>query len=97
MSLVRKFQDFIQFSITHKLTKMVKKKSDKELMELYCTFSPECFKPTSLYNHIYGAITVYIVGEELKTRYPNNIKLSNWDYTQQLDLFSIVGGKNNAK
>lgn len=35
MNLVKKFQDFIQFSIAHKLTKMVKKKSDKELMELY--------------------------------------------------------------
>lgn len=96
MKLSQKFQKFIEFSLEYKLKRMVKKKSDTELLELYSQYSPEYFKPTSLHSHIYGAVAVYIVGEELKTRYPKSAQLNNWNYTQQLDLFNVIGGQNHG-
>lgn len=76
MKLSKKFSNFIQFAVNYKLPKMLRKKSDEELQELYQTYSPWYHNHTSnLYNRILGTITVYVVTEELKRRYPRDFKL----------------------
>lgn len=102
MNLSRKINQFFDFLLSHKIPKMIHRKSTDKLLELYYENSPKYYQATDIKNHIQGAIVVYAVGEELKRRYPKSIKLQNWDYKEQLDLHKIVGGgvcngKHNGK
>lgn len=90
MKIISKFYNFIEFSIKFKLPKMVKHKTDEELLDLYYKFSPEYYKFVSLHNLIFGAITVYVVGEELKKRHPNIHQLQNWNYSEPINLHEII-------
>ena len=93
-----KFIDFIRFMLSYKLPKILKKKSDEELLDLYHSYSPYHFKPMNnatymeehLYFKVFGHIVVYIVGTEFKRRYPESVALKEWDFTKEIDLHEII-------
>lgn len=92
MKLIDKFNSFVHFALIHKIPKMLKKKSDEELLELYRTYAPCASSPNvTLYKKIYGLIAVYTITCEFVHRYPNKPVLQNWDYTKELNLHEIIG------
>ena len=90
MTINDKMKQFFDFLLSHKIPKMIHKKSDAKLLELYYEYSPKYYHSSDLKNHIQGAIVVYAIGEEFKKRYPKSMILQNWDYKEQLDLYKIV-------
>ena len=90
---IKNFINFMEFSLNFKFPKLLKKKSDTELLELYYKFSPPYWHINSpLRDKAIGATVIYVVGEEFKRRYPKNQKLQKWDYTEEINLFDIIIG-----
>lgn len=92
---MKKFITFMKFSLEFKFPKLVKRKTDSELFELYYKFSPLYWNSnTSLKERIMGGIVIFTVGEEFKRRYPNKHNLQSWDYTEEINLHDVItGGK----
>lgn len=87
---MKKLLNYMKFSTTFKLPKLIKKKPDEVLIELYDTYSPYIYnrdKSTPFINVVYGTTIVYIVIEELKKRHK---ELSSIDYTKEVNLHEII-------
>lgn len=94
MKQLAKILRFIQFTLDGKLPRLAKKMSDAELAELYMEFSPVFYSPTDPREAAYGALVVYAVAHELKNRYPNKVKIQKWEPLTQINLYEILGAKD---
>lgn len=86
--LSKRVNNLIYFVIQHKLKKMLKRKTDEELTELYRQFAPVYYSDAEVdfFYKILGAIVVYCVGTTLKDRHPTNTRLQEWDFTKPYNL-----------
>ena len=98
MTLSKKVKNFLTFSLDYKLPKMLKRKSDEELLKLYDEYSSHFYIGTENFRtYIISAFTIYSVGEELKRRYPHSMLIQNWDYRKQLNLHAIMDAQKKRR
>ena len=84
---LKQFKKFLDFLLGYKFSKLVKKMTTEELIELYQTYSPLYFSKDALMrDNVKSSIVIYTVVEELKKRFPNNPKFKNYDYKSDLHL-----------
>lgn len=84
---VKRFNQFLEFVLNHKLPKMVKKMSNEELVDLYQQYSPRYFTAeNNILNTRNSSMVLCAVVEELKHRHPNNPKFKDYNYQYDLKL-----------
>ena len=86
--LSKRVNDFIYFAIQHKVMRLLKRKTDEELKDLYRQFAPLYYTDDvpDFFYRILGAVVVYCVGTTLKDRHPTNTRLQEWDFTKPYNL-----------
>lgn len=92
-----KLTRFIRFVFEYKCPKIVRKWTDEQCLEVYNIYSPWYWKDSCIQHKIIGALTVLVVGNELKKRHPDCEVLQEWDYSKELNLNRLIGGLNNGK
>lgn len=88
---VDKYKQFIDFVYTYKLPRLTQKLPTSELVSLYMEYSPIVYSSEdNLYNKSIATTIVFIVSEELKNRYPNNVIIQHWDTSKPIDLVTAL-------
>lgn len=88
-----KFIKFMRFVLDYKSRRLVRKFSNRELLDLYYRFSPAFWKGEgTIFQRALGGIVVMTVGEEFKSRFPYKGELLRWDYKEQLNLYELITG-----
>lgn len=97
MANYKKFIKFLNFSMGYKFPKLVKKMTDTECLEVYYKYALSYWSDASpLKDKLMGAIVILTIGNEFKRRYPSDIQLQNWNYSQGINLYDVIRRHQNG-